>query len=695
MDNSTLNVEDNSTPIHRVKSREEVLKKHARGRTRNAKSESDAKYDPYCVCNIYKSGALSIQCDKCYDHWHLDCVSLKGLTKPMIDAIELWHCPNCFVSPYVKGNHDSLTGFLDGIETIKKCNGDLEESKKSLELFNAHMRHFLLDQEHSTVSFKSLCTDVVLLKKQIGEVHGVTCLPDEVLVNSYRGVEVQVGELTKEIAKLKTSTVTQSSAVSDNIKDRLTSLEVLCSKISTDIDELEIPTNASDIKRVLEEFQNSPVTPVTAGDGLTSNPPPLHTPSRKPTNIAIPKKVKPFDRMLEQFLTEEHCESILDKYSSQKAAFAKVGGSRKTIYYGEYDYKYTGGRHKAAPIPKDLKEIIESIGQKIPTATINSCLVTLYEDGADFCPPHCDDESWINPESSIYTISLGAERVMKFTPVHGSDNPSVDHVETKLPSGSLLSFTRQSQAYWKHAVPADPSIKTSRMSLTLRHVAPHYQNSTILIGDSNTKYLKFGDGDEKNHTFGKWVPGQRLKASRVEHIPSPVDLAPYRNIVIHTGVNNLHADSFGPPPHILITRLEQKCAAIHAVYPTTKIVLCPLLPTKNRVLNLKVNTMNGLIHSLSLKHPNLCLINPANYCDASGKLKPELGRYCQSEGKPLETDELHLGRQGIRMLAKSIKDFILPPKSVRKEFNGEFLAAAKRGVTSSQANTSATAYNNG
>ena len=76
--------------------------------------------------------------------------------------------------------------------------------------------------------------------------------------------------------------------------------------------------------------------------------------------------------------------------------------------------------------------------------------------------------------------------------------------------GSLYDMSMESQHHWSHRliwptsllseIPTSLSILnpgSSRYSTTFRSVAKNYKNSTIIIGDSNTKHLKFSTGKHR------------------------------------------------------------------------------------------------------------------------------------------------------------------------------------------------------
>ena len=38
------------------------------------------------------------------------------------------------------------------------------------------------------------------------------------------------------------------------------------------------------------------------------------------------------------------------------------------------------------------------------------------------------------------------------------------------------------------------------------------------------------------------MPGKRVKVGHIDAIPDPEKIGPYRNIVIHTGINNINCN---------------------------------------------------------------------------------------------------------------------------------------------------------
>ena len=79
---------------------------------------------------------------------------------------------------------------------------------------------------------------------------------------------------------------------------------------------------------------------------------------------------------------------------------------------------------------RDGMSIIDQIHNQFPLSSkVNSCLLTKYPDGSSICPAHGDDEPFIGPSSDIFTLSVGAERSMKFlNSMNNAANPLDENV---------------------------------------------------------------------------------------------------------------------------------------------------------------------------------------------------------------------------------------------------------------------------
>ena len=354
----------------------------------------------------------------------------------------------------------------------------------------------------------------------------------------------------------------------------------------------------------------------------------------------------PYASFIENFLDEELLEGLSTYIESVKDKFAGTAKNRKTIYFGEYGYKYGDTKHSPAPFPDDIKSLLTAVKRKMPDHNFNSCLISEYENGSDFCPSHRDDEPWIDPKSDICTFSIGDTRVMRFTkPSSQNHDSEADPIDQPLTNNSMLTCSRKSQEMWKHSIIPEKTVKAKRWSFTLRYIRPHFINSTLIIGDSNTQDLKFGDS---KGCFGAWVPGERIKASRINDIPGPESLHPYRNLLLNVGINDINRLN-REKTEDLITNLDIKCKTIHQAFPNMKIFISLLLPTTNHDLNSSINEFNQKLHQLvTLRSYFHGAIQHHYLLDNERKLKHACSR-----------DYQHLNSSGLSEFVRVIKTTII------------------------------------
>ena len=137
---------------------------------------------------------------------------------------------------------------------------------------------------------------------------------------------------------------------------------------------------------------------------------------------------------------------------------------RKVAWYADEDYSYTYSnttKQALAWTPEllELKALVEQLtGERF-----NSCLLNLYHNGDEGMAWHSDDEKALGKDTSIASLSFGAER--KFALKHRATKESTSLI---LESGSLLVMRGTTQTNWLHCLPKSKRIKTPRVNLTFR-----------------------------------------------------------------------------------------------------------------------------------------------------------------------------------------------------------------------------------
>lgn len=133
-----------------------------------------------------------------------------------------------------------------------------------------------------------------------------------------------------------------------------------------------------------------------------------------------------------------------------------------------YQYsKNTFLAHPWSPLLLDLKKRLNSTDLFGLDALnhFNSVLINFYADGHDYMGWHQDNEPEIDVSHGIASISLGADREIKFK--YKNENM----VETLLlKNGSLLLMNGYNILNWKHALPKRLKVKEPRINLTFRKI---------------------------------------------------------------------------------------------------------------------------------------------------------------------------------------------------------------------------------
>jgi alkylated DNA repair dioxygenase AlkB len=165
-----------------------------------------------------------------------------------------------------------------------------------------------------------------------------------------------------------------------------------------------------------------------------------------------------FDLLLQKIVWENDDVIIFGKH---------IVAKRKVAWYGDSDYLYTYSnttKQALAWIKEllELKQIVEK-----PTKTkFNSCLLNLYHNGNECIGWHSDDEESLEPNSTIASLSLGAER--KFSFKHKQTKQTISLV---LEHGSLLIMKDDTQTNWLHSLPKIKKITRPRINLTFRRMS--------------------------------------------------------------------------------------------------------------------------------------------------------------------------------------------------------------------------------
>ena len=425
--------------------------------------------------------------------------------------------------------------------------------------------------------------------------------------------------------------VPMSDAISDVV---LKAVEKSLKQYNTDIEQ-----KFSDLTNIVTSLNN-----FSSVSGDEQQPTTLKNASNS-ANISPPEPC--VYRTFNDFIDENET-SKLSEFLSKVEYHAEKGHSVKNF---GVNYNYTGagdGRSGDCEIPSQIQTIIEKINSDYTKANINQCLVNRYIGGSSQLSPHSDDEPIINPDSLIFCLSIGQERSLIFRDKFSGTETT--HIAM---DKSMYVMTRSSQAYYTHQIkPEILSDSVTRYSLVFRHVDKSFKNSAVIIGDSNTKGFKFGEG---KGNFGKSLPGKRIQAAQVDDI-NPFDCAAYANVVIVVGTNNLRRGLVSNTSDVdkIVQSLAEKVKVISTIRKDIKIKLMPVLPTRYAEMNRHIMYFNREVYKkfiLSGVNFNIAMPSVEEFLDGNVLLRNELA-------KP--GDAIHLNDRGLSIFAKCIKHSILP-----------------------------------
>lgn len=627
-----------------------------------------------CPCNKSITSSWKLDCHKCKQFWHAECIGLSGLCKSTLNKLTEWLCPLCWVSPVSTINFDvnvchvcksTLTLQQSNLEyeaslSRKKlqnisacCNilntvnfEQLSERIDTLSDFDQHLKHLLLNRNslNGLDSEMKKLTDLLASAKLPAMPHNNETL---------KSISTNITKLQEDLGNL-THRESPVSPPTTNITDKL--LTDLNAKLEKLTDAESLITNGMQLlTRSIESFHKSPNNPPHL-EPLHPDPPALDRPEPVLTNIA--HEQTPYSDCKLDFIKQEEAAELIPFLESY--TFKQENG-HSVLSFGE-SYQYIGSKSSdnVPPIPEKLKPVLDRINslqaslysarypgdKSVPI--INSCLINKYEGPNSFLPKHSDNEVTIHPESSIFTLSIGQSSDIRFIERHtGSESVLT------LPDRSLYHMTRRSQEVFEHLIKKGSIESGVRYSLTFRCVRWTNKNSTCLLGDSNTGLLKFGS--DKRGAFGELMPGRKFWAPRIEDL-DPVSCMGYANVVLLCGINDIRQPDVKSKSDVAscYDQLKLKIRQIKQLSPSTKAVfVCRLLPTKNDMLNIKVDTFNRLLYfDLIPKSKDVVYVEGFERFACNHVLADELSKQYDRHGRP---DILHLNNSGARVLAGLIK----------------------------------------
>ncbi len=139
---------------------------------------------------------------------------------------------------------------------------------------------------------------------------------------------------------------------------------------------------------------------------------------------------------------------------------------RKVAWYGDKNYCYTYSNiKKTALVWNEQLLFIKKIVENRLQISFNSCLLNLYSNGDEGMAWHSDSEKELGKNTTIASLSFGAERIFNF-----KHKKTQEKVSIVLQNASLLAMKNDTQTNWLHSLPKSKKIITPRINLTFRNI---------------------------------------------------------------------------------------------------------------------------------------------------------------------------------------------------------------------------------
>ena len=200
---------------------------------------TDHRNKDKCPCNKSVISSWKLDCHKCHQYWHADCMGLGGLTEKEINKLTQWSCPFCWVSP--------ISTFTSDVNVCHVCRNTLSLQQTNLE-YEATLARDKLKNVSACCNLIELI-DFTVLGKNIETLSQFDQHLKHLLLkeDSLRGLDSEIKNLTEALSKLPSSHADMSESVRTNTESLTSSI----SQLQEDLKLLNQPQ--SDSRQVMPE----------------------------------------------------------------------------------------------------------------------------------------------------------------------------------------------------------------------------------------------------------------------------------------------------------------------------------------------------------------------------------------------------------------------------------------------------------
>ena len=303
-----------------------------------------------CPCGLSENKSWKMDCSKCHQYWHVECLSLGGLGQARYNKLVDFLCPFCYVAPVATGvisepgacfvcrntmslqqansqfemalASEKLKSLEDFCSTVKKIDFDsLTTQLSTVESLDLHLQHFLIEKEamkeHQEKTEKAgetvlqLSSQMAQLKDQVAE---LLQRPEPQQPSPSALTDELISDISRKLDQLSSQEPVVLNGL-ENLKSSVDALE----KTAADATLAAASATAAAATPALPDSESSPST---------------HSDEHFNHNE------EPFDSSTEDFVTPE-LETHLTQFFNERESEFQAEGGRSVLYFGER-YKYSG-----------------------------------------------------------------------------------------------------------------------------------------------------------------------------------------------------------------------------------------------------------------------------------------------------------------------------------------------------------------
>ncbi|KAK0286184.1 hypothetical protein LTR35_004618 [Friedmanniomyces endolithicus] len=169
-------------------------------------------------------------------------------------------------------------------------------------------------------------------------------------------------------------------------------------------------------------------------------------------------------------------------------------------------------RCRPRPIPQCLSHLLAHT-ERTTDSKFNFALVNYYASGSDSIAFHSDSESFLGPDPTIASFTLGSSRdfLLKHKPTPSNHSSETKAMKLPLASGDMLLMKGQTQRHWLHSIPKrkGPGGDGGRINITFRRALSKAGTENYYrynVGDAGGDGGQVYKWDDARGTMRPWKP---------------------------------------------------------------------------------------------------------------------------------------------------------------------------------------------